>query len=119
MTDDCVGLPSDPSDSGRPRRAVPRYNLIATAELVDTSSDVRMSGRLSEISARGCFLDVLNTWPPQTDVRVRVTRDQGTFECAGKVIYALEMMGMGVAFLDPPPDQVKILESWLAELNSV
>ena len=34
----------------------------------------------------------------------------------GKIIYAHERMGMGVAFLGPLPDQLQILDSWLAEL---
>jgi hypothetical protein len=28
-------------------------------------------------------------------------------------------MGMGLAFLDPGPDQMKILNSWLAELTEL
>jgi hypothetical protein len=29
-----------------------------------------------------------------------------------------EQMGMGIAFVDPPQDQLKILDSWLAGLPS-
>ena len=116
--DDSVGLPTDSGASDRPRRAVPRYGLVATAEIIDPVSGVRMSGRLSEISHGGCYVDLLNTLPPQTEVRVRVTRDQGSFEASGRIVYVLERMGMGVAFADVAADQMKILESWLAELNS-
>jgi hypothetical protein len=34
----------------------------------------------------------------------------------GKTIYIQEQIGMGIVFLDPPEDQLQILDSWLAEL---
>jgi len=76
-----------------------------------------MSGRISEISRKGCYVDLLNTLPKNTMVKVRISRDRGSFESPGKIVYVQEGMGMGLAFLEPPPDQLKILESWLTELN--
>ena len=34
-----------------------------------------------------------------------------------KIIYVQEGMGMGIVFVDIPPDQLKILDGWLAELE--
>ena len=102
--------------SQRHVREVPRYSLIATAELRDPQSGVRIAGRISEISRTGCYLDVLNTLPKDTRIEVRISRDRGTFASAGKIIYEQERMGMGVAFCDVPADQLAILDSWLAEL---
>jgi hypothetical protein len=62
-------------------------------------------------------VDVLNTLPTQTVIEVRISRDQGTFMSPGKIIYAQEGMGMGIGFFDTPADQLKVLDSWLAELN--
>ncbi|MGD0955376.1 MAG: PilZ domain-containing protein [Candidatus Acidiferrales bacterium] len=101
------------------RRAVPRYSLVATAEIVDPMSGVRISGRISEVSRKGCYVDLLNTLPKNTMVRVRISRDQGSFESPGKIIYVQEGMGMGLAFLDMPPDQLKTLDSWLTELTQL
>lgn len=100
------------------QRAVPRFTLIATVELVDPLSGIRMSGRISEISLKGCFVDILNTLPVGTSVQVRIVRDQGALTCPGKIVYAQEPMGMGIAFLDPPADQQQILEKWIAELSA-
>jgi len=36
----------------------------------------------------------------------------------GEIIYVHEGFGMGVVFLDPSKDQLQILDSWLAELQS-
>lgn len=110
----------DPTASGMPfgqRRTVPRYSLIATAEVIEPPSDVRMSGRISEISRKGCYFDILNTLPVGTIVHLRVTRDQGSFATMARIIYVQEGIGMGLAFIDPPEDQLRILDSWLAELT--
>lgn len=109
-----------PTNTGTPyreRRTVPRFSLIATADLLEPASGVRMSGRLSEISRKGCYVDLLNTLPTGTLIQLRVSRDQGAFVSAGRIIYAQEGMGMGVAFVDTAADQLKILDSWLAELT--
>jgi hypothetical protein len=115
---------ADPSETptGSPRscaerRTVPRYSLVATAEIVDPVSGVRISGRISEISRKGCYVDLLNTLPKNTMVRVRISRDRGNFESPGKIVYVQEGMGIGLAFLDPQPDQMKTLDSWLTELT--
>jgi hypothetical protein len=100
------------------RRTVPRFSLIATVEVVESVSDMRLSARISEISRKGCYVDVLNPLPSGTLVRLRILRDSGTVTTPGKIIYVQQGMGMGVAFLDTPADQMQILDAWLAELAS-
>jgi hypothetical protein len=102
----------------REQRTVPRYEFIATVELVEPVSDMRLTGRVSEISRKGCYVDVLNTLPSGTKIRISITRDLGAFTTPAKVIYVQEGMGMGIAFVDPPADQLKILDAWLSELAS-
>jgi hypothetical protein len=105
-------------ESYRERRSVPRYPLIATVEVIESASDTRMSGRISEISRKGCYVDVLNPLPPGTPVRLWISRDEGTFETPGKIIYAHPGMGMGVLFADTIAAQMQVLDKWLAELAS-
>lgn len=109
--------PTNSDTQYRERRTVPRFSLIATAELLEPASGVRMSGRISEISRKGCYVDLLNTLPTGTMIQLRISRDQGVFASAGRIIYAQEGMGMGVAFANTSADQLKILDSWLAELG--
>ena len=99
------------------RRSVPRYSLIASVEVIEPANDVRLSGRISEISRKGCYIDMLNTLPMGTQIIVRVSRDKGTFETRGKVIYAQDSMGMGIAFVDPSEEQLRTLDTWLEELS--
>jgi hypothetical protein len=113
-----AGSTNDPGNSYRERRSVPRYGLIAQTEIVEPMSGLRISGRVSEVSRKGCYVDLLTTLPVQTLVDVRITRDQGTFVSPGKIIYAQESMGMGVAFQDTPAEQLKVLDTWLVELTA-
>ncbi len=114
---DSAGSSSASGPPYREKRGVPRFSLIATAELTEPVSGVRFSGRISEISRKGCYLDMLNTLPVETKVELRVSRDQGNFKSPARVIYAQEGIGIGLAFLEVPADQLKILDSWLAELS--
>jgi hypothetical protein len=98
------------------RRMVPRYSFIAAMDLIDSDSTMRLSGRISEISRYGCYVDVMNTLPVGSALNLRITRDKGTFATAAKTIYIHERIGMGVVFVDPAADQMQILDSWLAEM---
>jgi hypothetical protein len=98
------------------RRAVPRYTFAAVAELSDTATVTGIKGKIAEISRKGCYVDSLTPPLVGTLLTLRISCDQGTFATKGKVIYAREQNGMGVAFVDAPPDQLKILDSWLSNL---
>jgi hypothetical protein len=111
--------PDSPSDLGAPygeRRKSPRYAFVATTELTDFANITKLSGRITEISRAGCYVDILNVLPPGTLLNVQISCDQGTLVVRGKIIYVQEGIGMGVVFLDPPKDQLEILDSWLAKL---
>lgn len=115
---DSGGSPNDRGVSYGNRRSVPRFSLIAHTDVIEPVSSLRISGRISEVSLKGCYVDLLSTLPTQTEIEVRISRDQGTFTSPGKIIYTQEGMGMGVAFLNTPADQFKVLGAWLAELNA-
>ncbi len=108
----------DPGVSYPIRRSVPRYGLSAQTDVVEPLSGLRISGRISEVSLKGCYVDVLNTLPTQTEIEIRISRDQGIFTSPGKIIYTQEGMGMGIGFLNTPADQINVLNSWLAEFNA-
>ncbi len=111
---------STPSNPGAPypeHREVPRFTFIAHIELREPRTDMRITGRISEISRKGCFVDVLVTLPPGTNFNLRITCDQGAFETKSRVVYVHEGMGMGITFVDLAEDQLKILDDWLAQLS--
>jgi hypothetical protein len=100
------------------RRAFPRYRFFANADLIQSPSTFRLTGRVTEISRNGCFVDSLSQLPLDMELNLRICRGAETFATSGKIIYVRPWIGMGVVFLDPPKDQREILESWLARLPS-
>jgi hypothetical protein len=102
----------------RERRAFPRYRFFANAELIQSPSAFRLSGRVTEISRNGCYVDSMNQLPLDMELNLCISRDEGSFATSGRIIYVHPWIGMGVIFLDPPKDQMEILESWLIKLPS-
>lgn len=100
------------------RRSVRRCPLVASAEVTDLRSGAILSARTSELGLGGCFVDALNSFPDGTLVRLRILRDQGIFETKAKVAYCDPRFGMGLAFMEMPPDQRSLLEAWLTEIVS-
>jgi c-di-GMP-binding flagellar brake protein YcgR len=118
LSEDFLSNPPDAGARFSERRQNPRYALIATAEITDPIGKIKLSGRTSEVSAGGCYVDVLNTLPSGTVIQIRIQRDQGAFESWGRVKYVHESIGMGVMFFQIAPEQKEVLREWIAELSS-
>jgi len=101
------------------RRCVPRYPFVADAQLSDPISKTSAAGRTTEISTRGCYIETLNPMPRNSVIKIRIVREEATFETWGRVAYSQERLGMGIAFLETSEDQQKILDGWVAGLGSV
>ena len=56
----------------REQRRTPRYTFIASAELIEQKTDVRIATRVSELSLNGCYLDMMNPFPQGTLVLVKI-----------------------------------------------
>ncbi len=94
---------------------VPRYSMLAIAELADTAGTVCIVARMTEVSSKGCYVNTPSTLPLNSVLKVIISRDEETFLTDGKVIYVHEGVGMGILFVDSAVDQVNILASWLAD----
>jgi hypothetical protein len=99
--------------SGEERRRVPRYPFIASAELVEVRSDVRVATRVSELSLGGCYLDMMNPFPMGTRVLVKISEGDEFFEAASEIVYKTEHLGVGVRFLEIEPIFLAVLMRWL------
>ncbi len=98
------------------QRRFARYSFIAAAEVMSLNTDTRLSSQTSELGMGGCYVDTLNPFPEGTLVRVRIVRDDGSFESSAKVVYILPGFGMGLAFTDVTHEQRLMLEKWIAAL---
>jgi hypothetical protein len=98
-------------------RRSPRYPFIATAELIEQTSDVRIATRVSELSRNGCYLDMMTPFPIDTAVMVKIFAGGSFFQSKGTVIYSHPNLGAGIAFLETEAQYLPVLEGWLAELE--
>jgi len=97
------------------RRRTPRYVFIASAELIEEKTDVRIATRVSELSQHGCYLDMMNPFPVGTVVLVKISTGEDFFQAKSKIVYAQPNLGAGVAFLEVEKDYEPVLERWLDE----
>jgi hypothetical protein len=95
------------------RRRTPRYAFIASAELIEEASGVKMPIRVSELSLNGCYVDTTNPLPKGTPVVVKIFTKADFFEAPGQVVYSHPNLGMGVAFHDIKPFFQSVLKKWL------
>src|SRR5580704_4916042 len=102
---------------GSERRRTPRYTFIASAELIEETSDVRIATRVSELSLHGCYLDMMNPFPVATIVMVKISAGDAFFQAKSKIVYAQANMGAGVVFLETEPEYQPVLERWLDEAS--
>ena len=112
------GLPSgkaqaDPSE----RRQSPRYSFTGTFEATEPNSGTRIHGRTADLSEGGCYADTMSPLPAGTVVKVRISKENRSFESMATVVYAVAGMGMGLRFESTDPQQVVNLRRWLQELR--
>ena len=99
----------------RERRRTPRYVFFASAELLELKSEVRVASRVSELSLNGCYLDMMNPFPVDTMVLLKVWAEEKLFIAKSKIIYSQPNMGAGVLFLEVEPQYKPILQHWRDE----
>ena len=98
----------------RDRRIAPRFPVILVAEIAALPLGPSRSGRTSDISRTGCYMDSLKPFASGTRVRIKLTRANETFETLATVVYANSGLGMGIHFDDNiEPGQLDVLNRWL------
>src|SRR6266403_1863972 len=109
--------PVEPSAalSGADRRTHPRYEFTAAVEVVAPESGARIETRVRDLSQQGAYVDTNNPLPLGTVTDVRITKGAQLFEARGRVVYSRVGKGMGLVFTVIEPQQLRTLETWLAE----
>jgi hypothetical protein len=102
------------------RRANPRFSFFAEAE-VTLDDGTSVLGQISELSSRGCYIDMLQPLPIGTELRLRISDGTSSSELPGKVIYmhsggGLGIFGIGVLFGEMTVREYSALDMWLREL---
>ena len=111
-------LPVEPQKTGgRESRAQVRFPFTAAAEIYEIHSQTRLTGRCSDLSSGGCYIDTLIPFTVGSIVLLRMERDMREFEAAAVVAYAHVSMGMGLAFTEMKHEHQEVLRFWIAELS--
>jgi hypothetical protein len=110
--------PEEPAQSGVPEnRAQVRFPFSAAAEICEVRSQARVTGRCTDLSAGGCYVDTLSPFAVGAIVKVRMESDMRVFEAAAVVTYAHVSMGMGLSFTEVKREYRGVLRAWIAELS--
>jgi PilZ domain len=97
------------------RRRTPRYGFVASAELSQHGTQLRVASRVSELGLHGCYLNMMDPFPTGTLVRLKIHAGDMAFESKGRIVYHTPNDGAGVAFLEVEPKEESILKHWLKE----
>ena len=95
------------------RRRGPRYPFIASAELIEQKAEARIASRVSELSANGCYLDMMNPFPQGTLVLVKISAGEDFFQAKAKIVYSQMNMGAGLGFLEVDENSQAVLDRWM------
>jgi hypothetical protein len=110
--------PSFGSRSSAPeRRATKRVQLVASAEAIDLGTGTRLSGRVSDISLAGCYMDVMSPFGEGTNIGLRIKYNGQSVDLKGVVRFSHGSLGMGIGFSSLAPPQLETLGSWIGELT--
>ncbi len=99
------------------RRLSPRYPCTSSAEIIELGSEMKLSTQTSDLGLGGCYVDTLNPLNVGTQVKIRLTHRNQTFESHARVVYTHPGVGMGLTFTAIQREQLTILEKWTKELS--
>jgi hypothetical protein len=84
--------------------------------VVETATGATLTGRSSEVSRTGCYIDTLNPVPLGSQVKVQLRSGDAAFEAAARVAYVCPGLGMGLHWgANVAPEKLALLDRWLAE----
>ena len=104
--------------TARPNRGSVRATRSAfLLEGVELQSKARFTGRISDLSMGGCYVDSNTALPIDATLKVRLVHEGKVFETRARVITSSPSMGMSLLFVGTEPGQLEVLEAWVRELS--
>lgn len=102
--------------SGRERRRSPRFRCTGSVALTPEGTEVRMWGTLTDISLRGCYVEMSSTLPVDTKVILVMDAMGIRIRAKGIVRISYPGLGMGVLMTELAPEQRELLDQLLGNL---
>jgi hypothetical protein len=89
-----------------------RFPFSAGAEVILEGSREAIPARATELSLRGCFLEIPTPFNEKQRVQVKILHANEYFEVAAEVIY-VRPEGVGLLFGDMKPHFRGVLQAWI------
>jgi hypothetical protein len=89
-----------------------RFPFEASAEVLLDGRTDRNPARVTELSFRGCFLEISTPFKEQQRLRVKIFHEGKYFEASAEVLY-VRPNGVGVVFGNVEPHFRKIIQAWI------
>jgi hypothetical protein len=89
-----------------------RFPFNADAEVVLPSASEKIPARVTELSFRGCFLEISAPLQEKQRIRVKIFHSDEFFEAPAEVIY-VRPTGVGLVFGNMEPPFRKVLQAWI------
>jgi hypothetical protein len=95
------------------RRRTPRYSFNGTAEIIADNPNASATATVSELSLRGCRLDMKNSFPVNVPITVKISAAGELFQSKGRIIYLQPGICAFVTFLAIEPPSRAVLQRWI------
>lgn len=102
--------------SGRERRRSPRFRCTGSVALTSEGTEVRMWGTLTDISLRGCYVEMSSTLPVDTKVILVIDALGIRIRAKGIVRISYPGLGMGILMTELAPEPQEFLDQLLGRL---
>lgn len=104
------------ASSQHERRRSPRFRCTGSAAIAPNATEVHMWGTVTDISLRGCYVEMSSTLP--VDTKVGMVLDVAGIRVRAKGIVRISYpgLGMGILITELPHEQREFLDQMLALL---
>ena len=93
-----------------------RFTFEASAEVaLKDSPKAIVSGRVTELSLQGCFVETSAAFEAHRLVLVKIYNSQESFEAEAIVLY-VRPTGLGLVFREFTPESAAVLQKWMLKL---
>jgi len=89
-----------------------RFPFSTGAEVILGSSRESIPARVTELSLRGCFLEIPCLLREQQRLQVKILYSDQYFEALAEVLY-VRPTGVGLVFGDMKPHSRNVLQAWI------
>jgi hypothetical protein len=100
------------------RRYSPRYEFVASVEMVDVESGMQIVSLTSNLSLYGCYVKTTTPFRAGTSIKVTITHGDTSFTSLGKVAFSVADQGVGIAFDTLTVEGREILRQWVNQVSA-